>query len=462
MSQIYNKMRIDVKEEITDIITAKQDDSNSRFLDVYLYDGATPIDLTGEEVRIYMRKPDGTEIFNNGTITEAASGRCQFELTSQALGAVGVLKCEISIWQGNTEILTTQTFHVFVAESLRSNGSIESSNEYGALVVLFQNLYQSIDLMQDMVANFGTPSGSVDADTFWQMLEKLYEVNADALANASVQGVLDVIGETGDTGGSATAGTVMAKINHIIKRDNENHGFKEITTAGTTSWTCPEGVYMVYVTAQGGQGGGGGGGGTSYELSGSKQYVYVGGGGGSGGLSPIITAILPVIPGQTYSITVGAGGTEGTGGTAGVGNAGGTTSAATAGSAGGNGGQTKFGSLLTVNGGNGGKGGAASKSIDTGSGAGSAGSINALFGKAIKLFVTLGIAGADGKQNGSVYTPSMSSDYNYDSFAGGAAKTSETGLKSGAGGKSGGVKDSVCQNGSAGGKGQQGYIKFIW
>ena len=44
MSQIYNKMRIDVKEEITDIITAKQDDSNSRLLDVYLNDGATPID----------------------------------------------------------------------------------------------------------------------------------------------------------------------------------------------------------------------------------------------------------------------------------------------------------------------------------------------------------------------------------------------------------------------------------
>ena len=213
MSQIYNKMRIDVKEEITDIITAKQDDSNSRFLDVYLYDGATPIDLTGEEVRIYMRKPDGTEIFNNGTITEAASGRCQFELTSQALGAVGVLKCEISIWQGNTEILTTQTFHVFVAESLRSNGSIESSNEYGALVVLFQNLYQSIDLMQDMVANFGTPSGAVDAYTFWQMLEKLYEVNEDALANASVSEVLDRIGTSADEAGS---GTLFGAVNPLV------------------------------------------------------------------------------------------------------------------------------------------------------------------------------------------------------------------------------------------------------
>lgn len=212
MAQTYNKMKIDIKEPVTDIITAKQNDSNSRFLDVYLYDGGVPISLTGHEVRIYMLKPDGTEIFNNGTITEATSGRCQFELTDQALGAVGVLKCEISIWKGNTEILTTQTFHVLVAESLRSNGSIESSNEYGALVVLFQNLYQSIDLMQDMVANFGTPSGTVDADTFWQMLEKLYEVNEAALANASISEVLNRIGQNTDEAGS---GTLFGAVNPL-------------------------------------------------------------------------------------------------------------------------------------------------------------------------------------------------------------------------------------------------------
>ena len=71
MAQTYNKLKIDIKEPVTDIITAKQNDSNSRFLDVYLYDGSTPIDLTGHEVRIYMRKPDKMEVFNNGEITDA-------------------------------------------------------------------------------------------------------------------------------------------------------------------------------------------------------------------------------------------------------------------------------------------------------------------------------------------------------------------------------------------------------
>lgn len=219
MAQTYNKLKIDIKEPITDIITAKQNDSNSRFLDVYLYDGGVPIDLTGHELRIYMLKPDGTEIFNNGTITEAASGRCQFELTDQALGAYGKLQCEITLWKNNVQILTTPTFDIFVVKSLRTNGSIESSNEYGALVVLYQNLYEAIDLMTTMVEQFGEPGEVADAadiETFWQMLEHLYNVNADALENASVQGVLDIIGATGDTGGSATAGTLMAKANAVI------------------------------------------------------------------------------------------------------------------------------------------------------------------------------------------------------------------------------------------------------
>lgn len=70
MSQVFNKMKIEVKREIVDIITAKQNDTNSRYLDVYLYDDGTPLDLTGQEVRIYMKKPDGKEIFNDGEITE--------------------------------------------------------------------------------------------------------------------------------------------------------------------------------------------------------------------------------------------------------------------------------------------------------------------------------------------------------------------------------------------------------
>ncbi len=174
MAKTYNTLTIEVKEDITDIITAKQDDTQSRYLDVILQDDGQPINLTGQEVRIYGRKKDKTEFFNDGTITDAAKGRCQFELTNQALAVVGDVEVEISIWQNNQRILTTQTFKVFVVPKIRNDTAIESSNEFGALVVLFQKLYD-----------------------FWLDIEK-------------------TLGKPNDTGGTETAGTVMAKLNQLL------------------------------------------------------------------------------------------------------------------------------------------------------------------------------------------------------------------------------------------------------
>lgn len=181
MAKTYNVMKINVKDEITSIITMKQHDLNSRYLDVYLMDDGTPINLTGHEVRIYGRKPDGTDFFNEGEITDAVNGRCQFELTNQALAVVGNLDIEISIWQNGRSILTTQTFTIFVTETIRNDDVIESSNEFGALVLLFQKLYDFI---------------------------------------ADVTELLNLVGQPANTGGTTTAGTIMAKLNALLGKSS--------------------------------------------------------------------------------------------------------------------------------------------------------------------------------------------------------------------------------------------------
>ena len=219
MAKTYNKLNIEINQKVTDIITAVQDDTNSRYLDVQLFDNGTPIDLTGQEVRIYLQKPDGTNIWNDGEVTNATEGRCQFLLTTQTLAVCGVLETQISIWQNNEEILSTEVFKIFVTKSLRSDGSIESSNEYGSLVILFQNIYEALDLMTEMVQSFGTAGAvaqGIPVTTFWQMLEAVYTVNAEALANASVSEVLNRMGLTTDSGATATTGTLMGKVNELI------------------------------------------------------------------------------------------------------------------------------------------------------------------------------------------------------------------------------------------------------
>jgi hypothetical protein len=78
----------------------------------------------------------------------------------------------------------------------------------------------------------------------------------------------------------------------------------EFTTPGTTSWVAPTGVYSVCVVCVGG------GGGPAANGSGASG----GGGGGLGWKNNIA-----VTPGQSYTVTVGAGGARAITGTAGAG-----------------------------------------------------------------------------------------------------------------------------------------------
>jgi len=252
MSQVFNKLYLDVRLNNKNIETeAVQGDTNSRFLDVYLSDNSTPINLTGHEVRLYGVKGDTAEFYNNGTITEAANGRCQFELTSQALSAANDIKAQVVIYYNNVQTLQTDQFTIKVTQSLISEGAVESSNEYGALVVLFQELYEAKDLMTTMTQNQGTKGAIAtvrDLNTFWQVMEYVAKyMDTDltnllnyVLENADVIGVINRLGETGDTGGTSTAGTVYAKLNTLLGYKAGVKSIQRVTgtsTSGQTSTT---------------------------------------------------------------------------------------------------------------------------------------------------------------------------------------------------------------------------------
>lgn len=225
MAKTYNRLEIDVNKKPTDIITAVQADSNSRYLDVSLFNNGVPLDLTGHEVKIFMAKPEESgEIWNDGVITNAKEGRCEFLMTTEALARMGHLQAQISIWKDNTEILSTQVFEINVTKTLLGNSSVESSNEYGTLVVLFQNLYEAHDLMTTMVQNIGLPAevaAQYNLATMWQAWEFLVAYMKgdftdkvdEAIANSSVQGVLDKIGTSTDSEES----TVFGKENAILE-----------------------------------------------------------------------------------------------------------------------------------------------------------------------------------------------------------------------------------------------------
>lgn len=177
MAKTYNRLELDVNKKPNSIgIRPVQHDTKSRYLDVCLYENGVPINLTGEQVRITFRKADGSTFFNQGEVTDATAGRCQFALTNEILSEAKAVEAQISVWNAGGQILSTQVFEIYVTAAIPWTDAVESENEYGVLVVLFQEIQDALDTMHKIAATFGEPgdkAAEYGVDTFWGILETL-------------------------------------------------------------------------------------------------------------------------------------------------------------------------------------------------------------------------------------------------------------------------------------------------
>lgn len=292
--------------------------------------------------------------------------------------------------------------------------------------------------------------------------------------DTEVAAINTLIGATNNIGGSATAGTVMAKLNALLGKTSAPTGYQVYDTAGTKTWTCPTGVHVVTCLVIGAGGGGGGGGGGTYYYS--KGYYASGGGGGGGAAGEMRLATIPVIPGKSYRIVVGAAGTAGAGG------AGSSTSSGTNGSAGGAGGDSEAFDFILAKGGLAGKAGGGGvisttrcsyRSIAGAAGAASGSTHYSDYGVSIYGGISRdGNAGAAGKVgSGTGYVP-VASATSLNGGAGGSGARCEytqrdsvyngSGGNGGAGGKSGNSGALTGSAGSAGAAGYPGYVLICW
>lgn len=127
------------------VMTAQQGNAG-RGVAVTLVASGQVIQLEGETVTFYVRKPDGTVSFLPATIS-GTSILCDF--TTQMLAVPGVLQVELLLSGGTEEApesISTPIFKVDVQPSNINDGAIESSNEFAALQ---QALIEVSDLKQN-------------------------------------------------------------------------------------------------------------------------------------------------------------------------------------------------------------------------------------------------------------------------------------------------------------------------
>lgn len=144
-------IKLDINKNLYDILVAKQGDTKSRFLLFNLLDGSIPFSLENRSVRVYAIKPDGTEVFNDLIITDAAKGYCILELTTQILAVAGTVKLELMIIE-NEKKLTSNIFYMSVKESINSEKAIVSTNEFGALLTALSSLNEYDNYKKEIAA----------------------------------------------------------------------------------------------------------------------------------------------------------------------------------------------------------------------------------------------------------------------------------------------------------------------
>lgn len=144
-------IKFDLNKNLYDNLIAKQGDTKSRFLLFNLLDGSIPFSLENRSVRVYAIKPDGTEIFNDLIITDAAKGYCILELTTQMLAVAGTVKLELMVIEDEKK-LTSNIFYMDVKKSINSEKAVVSTNEFGALLTALSSLNEYDNYKKEIAA----------------------------------------------------------------------------------------------------------------------------------------------------------------------------------------------------------------------------------------------------------------------------------------------------------------------
>ena len=116
MAKIYQELKLDVLKANNAIkIQAKQNDVDSRYLKVTVTEDGKPIDMSGfTSVQINVKRDNGE---NEAFAGEIAKGVVIVPIPSWALEVAGYASCDISMLNGEGEILTTLSFRLYVEKS---------------------------------------------------------------------------------------------------------------------------------------------------------------------------------------------------------------------------------------------------------------------------------------------------------------------------------------------------------
>lgn len=144
------------------VVSAQQGNVGRGVLVTLTADGESVELSENEDIKIYAKKPDGTNIYSVCTIE---NNQIKAVFTNQMLAVPGMLKVELEITGGEMDRITTPIFLVEVRPS-NIDGAIESSNEFSAIKELVLQAQKDAERAEEAAENADkAAAGAKEAET---------------------------------------------------------------------------------------------------------------------------------------------------------------------------------------------------------------------------------------------------------------------------------------------------------
>ena len=129
MRKVEHRLRLDLlRGGNQGYIRVKRGENGARRLAIALYMHSVPYMADAGTTAVFRAiKPDNTKLFNSATITDNV---VTVGLTTQTVAALGTVRCELSIYGTNNELLYSPQFDIIVEDYLYSDTAVESTDEY--------------------------------------------------------------------------------------------------------------------------------------------------------------------------------------------------------------------------------------------------------------------------------------------------------------------------------------------
>ena len=132
MRKVEHRLRLDLlRGGNQGYIRVKRGENGARRLAIALYMHSVPYMADAGTTAVFRAiKPDNTKLFDSTTIIDNV---VTVELTTQTVAALGTVRCELSIYGTNNELLYSPQFDIIVEDYLYSDTAVESTGEYTEL-----------------------------------------------------------------------------------------------------------------------------------------------------------------------------------------------------------------------------------------------------------------------------------------------------------------------------------------